>query len=256
MKRILLLFVSVCLLFVVGCSDQNSQIAEIKKRGELRVGVKSDVPKFGHLNPSTNTFEGLEIDIAKAFAKSILGDENSITFVPVTALTRDTLLSNNEIDFIIATFTITAERKTAYNFSQPYYTDEIGFLVKKDSGIDTLDDVEGKVVGATFSSTAYDLLEKGEVDTTAVFTRKGYASYPEVKNALATGHADVFVADKSILYGYLDENTKILSDGFAPQPYGIATRLTDTDFAKYIDTQLETMNSDGSLKTIFDKWDL
>ena len=256
MKKLLLLLVSVCLMFMVGCSEQNSQIAEIKKRGELRVGVKSDVPKFGYLNPATDVYEGLEIDIAKALAKSIIGDENAINFVPVTALTRDTLLSSNEIDFIIATFTITDARKETYNFTEPYYTDEIGFLTKGDSGITDVEGMEGKVVGATFSSTAYDLLESGEFDSRAVFTRKGYASYPEVKNALATGVVDVFVADKSILYGYLDEGMVMLDEGFAPQPYGIATRLSDTDFAKYIDTQLQTMKNDGSLKTIFTRWSL
>jgi len=254
MKRILTAFVLLCLLLLPGCAEKNDRISEIKKRGVLCVGVKSDVPRFGFLNRDTNEYEGLEIDIARALAKDTLGDETAVSFVPVTAQTRDNLLNNREIDLIIATFTITEERKKTHNFSEPYYTDEIGFLVKKESGIQSMADMNGKLVGAAHSSTAFNELESGEISTQSTFTHKGFANYPDLKSALTTGKIDVFAADKSILYGYVDDNTLLLDEGFKPQPYGIATRLDDKEFAKYIDEQLQKMKTEGTLDKILNAW--
>ena len=251
---IILSVISLCLLFS-GCSGNNSKISEIKDRGTLRVGVKSDVMNFGYMSSETGEYEGLEIDIAKEFAKVITGDEKNISFEAVTAATRDTLLNNNNIDMIIATFTITEERKNTHNFSQPYYTDEIGFLVKKDSNIKSSNDMGGKLLGVTLSSTAYN--EFGENSTFSSSTkpvRKEFANYPEVKNALLTGQIDIFAADKSILYGYLDESTVLLDEGFKSQPYGIATKLDDKSFAKYIDKHLAEMKDKGTLEEILNRW--
>jgi len=256
MKRVLLLLMSACLLFACGCEEKSSRISEIEKRGELFVGVKSDVPNFGFLDPSTGNYEGFEIEIARNFAKTILGDETAITFIPVTALTRDKLLQNREIDFIIATFTITEERKKTYNFSQPYYEDEIGFLVKKGSEIKELSDINGKVAGAIFASTAFDALDNGKIIVRTSFEKKGFASYPELKNALLTDEIDVFVSDKSILSGYLDDETVLLDEGFEPQSYGIATRLDDKAFAKFIDDHLSKMKADGSFQEILSHWSI
>ena len=256
MKKFMLLVslaIVLCLTFSA-CSGGSSQVAEIKDRGELRVGVKVDVPFFGFINPETGVLEGLEIDIARAIAKSILGNENAISFVPVTALTRETLLTNNEIDLVIATFTITEARAKIHNFSGPYYTDEIGFLVRRDSGISALGDMEGKLVGVTLSSTAYNDFPKVCEELALNLECRGFASYPEVKNGLLAGTIDVFAADKSILYGYLDDDMILLDGGVNPQNYGIATRLEDREFAKYIDNQLSTMTDDGSLEEILDRW--
>jgi putative glutamine transport system substrate-binding protein len=98
-------------------STGNADLDKIVRAGLLKVGVKSDIPGFGLLNPDTGKYEGMEIDIAKLIAKEIFGDENRVAFTPVTAKTRGPLLDNGDIDFVIATFTVTEERKLTYNFS-------------------------------------------------------------------------------------------------------------------------------------------
>ncbi|MDR1970466.1 MAG: transporter substrate-binding domain-containing protein, partial [Treponema sp.] len=95
-------------------STGNADLDRIVRAGLLKVGVKSDVPGFGLLNPDTGKYEGLEIDMAKLIAKEIFGDENRVAFTPVTAKTRGPLLDNGDIDFVIATFTVTEERKLTY----------------------------------------------------------------------------------------------------------------------------------------------
>ena len=138
-------------------------IKAIKDRGVLNVGVKVDVPKFGFKDPQTGKIDGMEIDLAKKMAKKILGDENKINVQAVTAKTRGPLLDNGEVDFVIATFTITEERKQSYNFSDPYFSDGVALMVKKSSGIQSLKDLNGKKVGVAQSATSKKaLIDEGK----------------------------------------------------------------------------------------------
>ena len=86
-----------------------------KKRGELVVGVKQDVPNFGYKDPKTGTYSGIETDLAKMIADEL---KVKIRYVPVTAQTRGPLLDNEQVDMDIATFTITDERKKIIQLHQ------------------------------------------------------------------------------------------------------------------------------------------
>jgi len=239
-----------------GGKDLPAQVQAIVNRGVLRVGVKVDVPKFGFQNPDTGEMEGLEVDIAKEFAKRVLGDENKVNFTGVTAQTRGPLLDNDEVDMIIATFTITEERKKSFNFTDPYYTDAIGFLVKKDSGINTMKDLDGKTIGVAQSATTKDaIIEKAtELGITVNFAE--YASYPEINAALMAGRADAFSVDKSILMGYVSDSTMILEEGFKPQEYGIATKFDNKDLAAFVNDFVAELKADGTMDALMEKWGL
>ena len=102
----------------------------IKARGVLRVGVKYDAPPFGQLDPRTNQVTGFDIDIARAIAKTILGDENKVQLVQVTSANRIPQLQNGNIDLIIATMTITKDRLEQIDFSNVYYRAGQSLLVK------------------------------------------------------------------------------------------------------------------------------
>ena len=224
-------------------------VQEIKDRGVLRVGVKSDVPGFGLLDPVTNEFKGLEIDMARALAKEIIGDENAVEFTPVTADTRGSLLDNGQIDMVIATFTIKPERKEQWNFSDPYYQDAVGLLVNKDAGIKSLEDLRGKTIGVALSATSKDaVIAAGEEKGWTDFNFKEFASYPEISTALAAGQIDAFSVDRSILRGYLNADRVLLDDQFSPQDYGIATKLTNTGLAAFVNDFVNRVKGDGTLQ--------
>ncbi|GFZ32457.1 amino acid ABC transporter substrate-binding protein [Clostridium zeae] len=269
MKKITSILVLALTLTLAGCSSApsktatnsgaSSKPADIQKiidRGTLKVGVKVDVPKYGYKDPSTGKIDGFEIDIAKAVAKKILGDENKVDLQAVTAKTRGPLLDSGEIDMVAATFTITDERKKSYNFSDPYFTDGVGLLVKKDAGINSFKDLNGKKIGVAQSSTTKKALQD-EADKQGIkVTFSEFASYPEIKTALSSGRVDCFSVDGAILLGYLDDNTKILSDKFSPQNYGIASKKDNTELAKVINETITEMKSSGDLQKLIDKWGL
>lgn len=252
-------------LAVSGCSSSKSattgttggesaDIKAIKDRGVLKVGVKIDVPKFGYKDAKTSKIEGLEIDIAKAVAKKVLGDENKIEFEGVNAKTRGPLLDSGQADMIAATFTITEERKKVYNFSDSYFTDSVGLMVKKASGITDLKGLNGKKIGVAQSSTSKQSIQTEADKVGAKVTFSEFASYPEIKAALDSGRIDCFSVDGSILSGYLDDSTVILDQRFSPQDYGIASKKGNDALAKAINETINELKSSGELDKLVKKW--
>ncbi|HFI0272398.1 TPA: transporter substrate-binding domain-containing protein [Streptococcus suis] len=227
----------------------SDQVQAIIDRGVLRVGVKQDVPNFGFKNPDTGEFEGMEIDIARKIAQELGVD---IEFTPVTAQTRGPLLDNEQVDMVIATFTITEERKLLYNFTSPYYTDAVGFLVNKDSGIKTFKDLDGKNIGVAQGSITRklisDLANKHGISVT--FAELG--SYPELSVSLRAHRTDAFSVDQSILSGYIGSQSELMDFSFSASDYGIVTKLSNKDLNDYLNGLIETWTADGSLQAIYD----
>ncbi|HFI0084854.1 TPA: transporter substrate-binding domain-containing protein [Streptococcus suis] len=229
--------------------SNSDQVQAIIERGVLRVGVKQDVPNFGYKNPDTNKFEGMEIDIARKIADELGVD---IEFTPVTAQTRGPLLDNGQVDLVIATFTITKERKLLYNFTTPYYTDAVGFLVNKDSGIKTFTDLNGKTIGVAQGSITRTLISElaDKYGIAVNFAELG--SYPELSVSLRAHRTDAFSVDQSILSGYIGSKSELMDFSFSASDYGIVTKLSNKDLNNYLNSLVEKWTSDGSLQAIYD----
>ncbi|HFU4364383.1 TPA: transporter substrate-binding domain-containing protein [Streptococcus suis] len=229
--------------------SNSDQVQAIIERGVLRVGVKQDVPNFGYKNPDTNKFEGMEIDIARKIADELGVD---IEFTPVTAQTRGPLLDNGQVDMVIATFTITDERKLLYNFTTPYYTDAVGFLVNKDSGIKTFTDLNGKTIGVAQGSITRTLISElaDKYGIAVNFAELG--SYPELSVSLRAHRTDAFSVDQSILSGYVSSKSQLMDYSFSASNYGIATKLSNTELNDYLNSLIEEWTGDGSLQDIYD----
>lgn len=242
-----------------------ADVQKIINRGTLKVGCKSDIPKFSLQNTATGEYEGFEDDLAYEIAGEIFGctadqakEKKLVDFQGVTAKTRGPLLENGEIDLVIATFTITEDRKDTYNFSTPYYTDAVGLLVNKDSGINAIKDLNGKIIGVAQASTSKDgfkeyVKSKG-LDVKPEFQE--FDGYPALAQALATKQIDCFCVDRAILSGYVNDTNKILDDRFAEQEYGVASAKENKGLADLVDAKVKSMESDGSLKALQDKWGL
>jgi putative glutamine transport system substrate-binding protein len=231
-------------------------LAPIRSHGVLRVGVKSDVPGFGLMDPDRGLYEGFEIELSKLLAKEIFGDGSRVAFTPVTAKTRGPLLDNGDIDFVIATFTVTEERKLTYNFSSIYYTDGVGLLTKKAAGYTGLKDLNGKTIGVAQAATSRKAIEDGAAPLGVKVSFAEFATYPEIKAALDSGRVDAFSVDKAILRGYLDDSVGLLDDTYAPQPYGVATKLSNKALAAWVDALIVKWLADGTIDGFIKQFDL
>ena len=200
-------------------------------------------------------YKGMEIDLAKKIAEAMGLKDKDVKFTGVTAKTRGQLLDSGDIDMVIATFTVTEERKNTWNFSTPYYTDAISLLVKKNSGISDYKDLADKIVGVAEGATSKNMLiaaaAKAGVTLTESKNTQTFPDYPSIKAALDSGQIQAFCVDGSILTGYLDANTTLVDKvRFAPQQYGIATKLTNKGLAGFVDGLVVKWLSDGTIPAI------
>ncbi len=236
MKNILSLalisLIAVVMLAACGSKGSNGEsakdskkdtLAAIKDQDKMVFGVKTDTRLFGLKNPSSGDIEGFDIDIAKQIAKDILGDENKAEFKEVTSKTRIPMLQNGDIDAIVATMTITDERKKEVDFSDVYFEAGQSLLVKKGSKIKSIEDLgKGSKVLAVKGSTSSQNIREKAPDASVL----EFENYTEAFTALKSGQGDALTTDNAILYGMADENKnyQLTGEPFTDEPYGVAVK--------------------------------
>ncbi|MEK8128157.1 transporter substrate-binding domain-containing protein [Paenibacillus filicis] len=234
-------------------SAASGTLGEIKKRDKFVVGVKYDLNLFGLKDPGSGKVEGFDIDIAKAIAKKVLGDENKIELKEVTSKTRIPMLRNGEIDAIIATMTITEDRRKEVDFSDIYFMAGQSFLVKKDSPIQSIADIKKgtKVVTAKGSTSAANI--RAQAPESSVLEFENYA---EAFTALKAGQGDALTTDNALLYGMAkqDPNFRVTEGTFTEEPYGIAIKKGDEEFVKTVNDTLKELKANGEYDKIYEKW--
>lgn len=236
-----------------GDSSAKGTIEQIKERGKLIAGVKYDTKLFGLKDPASGAVEGFDVDIAKALAKQILGDETKVELKEVTSKTRIPMLQNGDIDIIIATMTITDERKEQVDFSDVYFEAGQSLLVKNDSSITGLDSLgKGvKVLAVKGSTSAQNIREKAP-DAEVL----EYDNYQDAFTALKAGKGDALTTDNIILIGMQqsDNNYKLVGGNFTSEPYGMAIRKGDSAFVDEVNTLLKNLKDSGEYDALHEKW--
>lgn len=245
-----------------GAPAYSEDVQAIVDRGVLRVGVKNAVLGFGYQDERTGEYSGMEISLAEKIADYLGVD---VEFTAVTAATRTELLDSGDIDCVLATFTITEERKKSWDFTTPYYTDYVTVLVENASGITTLADLVDKKVGVSSGSTSAKALVKAMIEggfISADSFDEGsfdpatwsegvsfaqYDDYPTISTALSAGEVDAFCVDKSILAVYNTDSRSYISDKFAPQEYGIAT-VKGSGMSALCEERITTWLADGTIE--------
>jgi polar amino acid transport system substrate-binding protein len=258
MKKIILQTLSfVALTFgLLACSPSSNTssdtLGNIKKRDRLVIGVKTDYNPYAFLD-SNGKNAGLEIDIAKYLTKEILGSAEKVEFVPVVASNRIQLLKQGRIDLVLATMTITEERKREIDFSEPYYSAGTGFLTKKNSGIKDWESLKGKkVCGIQGSFYNKDLTEMG-------IELVNFPGTAEAYKALKDGRCLGFAYDNAALVGKLLEpewskDWHQTLPVILAKPWGIGLRKNDQALLKTVNDAIIKMEGEGFIVQGEQKW--
>ena len=216
-------------------------------------GVKNDTRLFGLMDISSKEVKGFDIDIAKAITEQIIGRDGNANFVEVTSKTRIPLLKNGNIDAIIATMTISEERKKQVDFSDVYFDAGQSLLVKKGSPIEGVDSLNAdQTILAVKGSTSAENIREHAPDVKVLELE----NYAEAFTALQAGQGDAMTTDNAILLGMASENDnyELVGGSFTEEPYGIAINKGQENFLNAVNTALETMHENGTYDEIFQKW--
>jgi polar amino acid transport system substrate-binding protein len=226
-----------------GNMPAGSYMQEIQKRGALRVGVDQNTLGFGYRTTDGN-IEGFDIDLLREVARSIFGSKFAIQLRAVTSAQRVPAITNNEVDIVASVMSITCPRWQQVDFSTEYYAASQRVLVRADSPLRRVTDLNGRKVCATRGSTSIDQIHK--------FAPRARL-YPvdlrtECLVALQEGLADAISTDDTILYGlaFQDPNVRLLrGDLHQPERYGMAINQSHPDFVRFVNAVLEAIRADG-----------
>lgn len=179
------------------------RLQTIISRGKLICGVNQVLPGFGNVDSAGN-FSGFDVDFCKAVAAAIFDDPTRVEYRPLTAQERFTAVQSGEVDVLIrnTTWTLTRDGSVGLDFVPVTFYDGQGMMVRKDSGIDTLEDMDGARIcvqtGTTTELNLADNFRQRGLNFEAVVFQEADPTFA----AYESGQCDGFTTDKSGLVSY------------------------------------------------------
>ena len=196
------LWLSLLLLAVAVPVQASGTLATVKKRGHVRCGVNTGLPGFSAPN-SKGKWVGFDVDFCHAFAAAVLGNHQQIKTIPVSAQQRFVALQTGEIDVLVrnTTQTLTRDTMLGINFSPTTFYDGQGFMVKKNSGITSVKQLNGAAIcvtqGTTTERNLADYFRRYRLKMKPVVME----STEELFKAFLSGRCDAFTSNTAILAG-------------------------------------------------------
>ena len=220
---------------------------------KLVVGTKFDQPGLGLKNPD-GTMSGFDVDVAKYVAKELGYSEDKIEWKESPSGQRETLIQNDQVKYIVATYSITDARKEKVDFAGPYLLTGQSLLVPADNtditGAESLQNNK-KLCSVSGSTPAQRIKDKYPG-----VQLQQYDTYSACVEALKNGAVDAVTTDEVILAGYAAQTPgafKIVGEPFSEERYGIGLKKGDTELCTKISDALKKMEADGAWKAAFDK---
>ncbi len=226
-------------------------LQDVKARGALIAGVRTDLVPFGFLGTKgINT--GFDIDIAHSLAKALFGKEDAVEFVPVTRANGTSFLSEKKIDVLLGGLTPESHQR-GIDYSVPYFESGHLILVRDDSKIAGYQDLAGKNVATILGSTADSALRELVPRANRVI----FEHHSEALNALKDRRVDAFVDTALIIIHFQRRNPKLKIAGFQPfgnLAYAVGVRKGDEEWLGFVNATLTKMKETGQYEKLSEKW--
>lgn len=241
---------------------QQSTLDKIKSSGVVTMGVRESSGALSY-TLGDGKYAGFHVEICSNVLRDIQRQLNmkslDIKYTPVTSQNRIPLLQNGTVDIECGSTTNNATRQKDVAFAVTTYVEEIRIAVKANSGITSLNQLNGKKVATTTGTTSVQLLRKHERATGVNFEEVFGKDHADSFLLLESGRADAFVMDGSILAGNIANaknpaDYRIVGEVIAVEPIAIMMRKDDPSFKKAVDDSIIKMMKDGTLTKLWDKW--
>lgn len=223
----------------------------IKQRKKILVAVDIGAPPFGMLDAQAKQ-SGSDIETAQLLAKD-MGVELEV--VPVSGPNRVPFLLTKKADVVIASFSITDERKKVIDFSVPYAVLQVVVGGPAKQKVGAFADLSGKTIAVTRGTTSDQELTRGVKDVANV-TIVRYEDDATTNTAVSTGQQDYIAAAMSVIPAVKKSNSsrdvepKFSMKGY---PLGIGLRKNEPELKSYLDGWVRTNVQNGKLNDIYKK---
>ncbi|MEU9887476.1 transporter substrate-binding domain-containing protein [Sphaerisporangium sp. NPDC051011] len=215
------------------------------------VGVRPDLPGLGLRQPD-GSFEGFDVDVATYLAGRLGA---GVKFVAVLAADREAVLLDGRADLVLATFSITQERKKRISFAGPYHVSYQDIMVRSDQkGIGNVRDLAGRAICAVEGSNAAERV----VEERGVAARLVPAKdYDQCLTLLKEGAVDAITTNDVILAGLAKREKaglRLVNARFNEQRTGVGIRKGDVEGCEVLNRAITDLYQDGTAAKLMTKW--
>ena len=228
-----------------GKFESGSKRAELAEAGEVTVGVKFDQPGLGFKDAASDIPTGFDIEIAKLLVADLGIDPESdaVTWEETISDNREPYLQEGRVDLVLATYSITPERRQIVGQTGPYLITGQQILVKEGSDVEGKEDLQGEEVCSAEGSTSIENVEKeGMVPAPA-------PDYSQCVDDVLNDTVPAMSTDGAILYGYAAEHPgelKVVGPEFSTERIGVGYPKEETEMCEWINGVLQEAFESGA----------
>ncbi|MDC1258111.1 amino acid ABC transporter substrate-binding protein [Pelagibacteraceae bacterium] len=255
-KQLFAILAAASMLFVVACDQQGGKqskgksktLKNTQSKGFVRCGVSQGLPGFSNADAAGN-WTGVDVDVCRAVAAAVLGDASKVKYTPLSAKERFTALTSGEIDILSrnTTWTLSRDADIGLTFVGVNFYDGQGFMVRKDSGINSVDDFANGISACTNIGTTTELNMRDFFNSRGIsYEPVAFEKADEVVAAYDSGRCDTYTTDKSGLAAQRTKMTNpddhmVLPETISKEPLGPVVRQGDAVWEDIVRWSLNVM---------------
>jgi glutamate transport system substrate-binding protein len=232
--------------------EQGTTMATLAEDGAITIGVKYDQPGIGYLEPGADAPSGFDIEMGKIIAAELGIAPEDIEWKETVSDNREPFLQNGTVDLVLASYSITDERRQVVGQAGPYYVTGQQLLVREEDKeeIQGPEDLEGKKVCSVTGSTSIQTVTE-EYGANPV----PFDTYSACVTQLQNGSVDAVTTDGAILLGYAaqaPDELEVVGETFSEERYGVGFKKGDTAMCEFLNQTIQESFENGSWAEAFE----
>lgn len=231
--------------------DDGTRMKELADAGTIKVGVKYDQPGLGFKDAASDIPTGFDVEMAKVLVAS-LGidpeDTSKVEYIETISDNREPFLQDGTVDLVLASYSITDERRELVGQAGPYLVTGQQLLVPEDSDIESTDDLSGQEVCSVTGSTSLENIKAEGMKPV------GFDTYSECVEKVLDGTVQAMSTDGTILAGYAAQNEgelKVVGEEFSEENIGVGYSKDYPEMCQWIVDTITAAYEDGTYEEAF-----
>jgi glutamate/aspartate transport system substrate-binding protein len=243
-------------------ANTSDTLKKIKDSGAVTMGVRESSGALS-FTLGDGKFAGYHVEVCdkvlRVVQKQLGLTQLTVRYQPVTSQNRIPLVQNGNVDIECGSTTNNATRQKDVAFAVTTFVEEVRIAVKANSGITSINQLNGKTVATTTGTTSVQTLRRHERANGVDFKEILGKDHADSFLLLESGRADAFVMDSQILAGAISKSKKpsdfkIVGETLSVEPIAIMFRKDDPAFKKAVDDAIVGLMKSGELAKMYDKW--
>ena len=228
--------------------EDGTRMKELADSGNVKIGVKYDQPGLGFKDAASDIPTGFDVEMAKVLAADLGIAEDEVEWIETISDNREPFLEDGTVDLVLASYSITDERRQVVGQAGPYLVTGQQLLVPEDSDVESTDDLAGQEVCSVTGSTSLENVKAEGMKPV------GFDTYSECVEKVLDGTVQAMSTDGTILAGYAAQNEgelKVVGEEFSEENIGVGYSQDYPEMCQWIVDTITAANEDGTYEEAF-----